>query len=108
MGIQYTEQVKEPGLKLEYTKEEINELFKCKNDFFYFSKYIKIMTEEGKKEFKLYPFQEEMIEMFEENRFNIILSSRQSGKCVDYDTIIEVKYKEEIFKIKIRRTFWKN
>lgn len=63
-------------------KEEIKkELFRCKNDIIYFLKtYAKIQhPSRGKIPFKLYPFQEKVLEAFQANRFNIILKGRQLG-----------------------------
>ena len=79
MPITYDEDIKEPGLQLEYTTEQIKETWKCQNSFEHFTSYMKIISlDEGEIPFKLYEYQKTMINMFIENRFNIILSSRQS------------------------------
>lgn len=76
-----------PGLKksntlTEYTQEQIVELAKCAKDPIYFIRnYIKIKhPKRGKINFNLYDYQEELIRMYMGNRFNIILSARQTGK----------------------------
>lgn len=76
-----------PGLKRshqleEYTPEQLAELIKCANDPVYFIKtYIKIKhPTRGKIAFQLYDYQEELVNMYVNNRFNIILSARQTGK----------------------------
>lgn len=76
-----------PGLKksntlTEYTQEQIVELAKCAKDPIYFIRnYIKIKhPKRGKIAFNLYDYQEELIKMYMGNRFNIILSARQTGK----------------------------
>lgn len=58
-----------------------NELKKCMNDPVYFmKKYCKIQHPiKGKIPFELYPFQEQTLRELQENRFNIILKSRQLG-----------------------------
>lgn len=76
-----------PGLKKsntqsEYTIEQIRELAKCAKDPIYFIRnYIKIKhPKRGKINFNLYDYQEELVRMYMGNRFNIILSARQTGK----------------------------
>jgi hypothetical protein len=59
------------------------------NDPIYFAEnYVKIITlDSGLQPFKPYPYQREMFEQFNENRFNLVLACRQSGKsisCVVY------------------------
>ena len=76
-----------PGLKKphqlsEYGREEIMELQRCSVDPIHFIKtYIKIKhPKHGKIPFNMYDYQEELVSMYMENRFNIILSARQTGK----------------------------
>jgi hypothetical protein len=62
---------------------------KCKEDPVYFAKnYIQIVTlDYGLQPFKMYPFQEKLIQNFHDNRFNICKMPRQTGKsttCVSY------------------------
>ena len=73
--------LKKANTQLEFTEEQLEELVKCSNDPVYFTKYIKIVTlDHGLQPFKMYPFQQEMIESFHDNRFNICKLPRQSGK----------------------------
>ena len=67
-----------------WTKEELVEYKKCLDNPVYFAKeYCKIIhLDEGLVPFNLYPYQERMFEHFEDNRFNIILACRQSGKSI--------------------------
>jgi len=63
-------------------REEIRqELLKCKNDVVYFLKtYAKIQhPAKGKIPFKLFPFQEGVLQAFQANRFNIVVKGRQLG-----------------------------
>ncbi|QDJ96427.1 terminase large subunit [Xanthomonas phage Xoo-sp13] len=76
-----------PGLKkahqqVAYTHEQIIELDRCERDPIYFIRnYVKIKhPKRGKISFALYDYQEELVKMYMENRFNIILSARQTGK----------------------------
>jgi hypothetical protein len=74
--------LKKAGTVSEYTPEMISELRKCKMDPAYFARnYVMIKhAKRGKIKFNLYPYQEEMLKMYQENRYNIILSARQTGK----------------------------
>lgn len=107
--------VKKPGETFEYTQFEIEELDKCKKDFYYFTKYIYVVTESGEELLKLRQYQKEMIDIIKNNRFSVIMSSRQSGKCVVGDSKIwiynvKTKTKEHIkisdFFEKIKCTFF--
>ena len=66
----------------DWTKEQIEEFVKCSQDPVYFAKnYIKIVSlDEGLVPFSMYDFQEEMVQSFHENRFNIAKLPRQTGK----------------------------
>lgn len=74
--------LKKAGVTLPYTKEQIEEIIKCRDDITYFIRnYVKIISlDKGLVLFSLYPFQEEMIETFKNNRFVICLLARQMGK----------------------------
>lgn len=72
----------------EYSLDHIKELQKCSTDPIYFIKtYCQIQhPKHGSVPFKLYPYQEEMISAYQNNRQVIILSSRQTGKCGTFTT----------------------
>ncbi len=74
--------LKKSGTVEEYTPEMIAEIRKCKLDPAYFARnYVMIKhAKRGKIKFALYPYQEEMLQMYKDNRYNIILSARQTGK----------------------------
>ena len=76
--------VKRDGVNEQWTAESILEYKKCMDDPVYFSEYyVKVISlDEGLVPFKLYPYQQEMFEKFNEHRFNIILACRQSGKSI--------------------------
>ena len=81
--------LKKVGTEIQFTKKQIQEYLKCKEDPVYFARnYIKIISlDEGIVPFKMWDFQEELIESFHENRFNIAKLPRQTGKsttCVSY------------------------
>jgi hypothetical protein len=74
--------LKKSGVKVEYTQEQVDEYIKCSNDPVYFAKnYIKIVNvDEGLINFAMWPFQEEMLHLFANNRFVITKCPRQVGK----------------------------
>jgi len=76
--------VKRDGVVQQWTPELIQEYAKCMHDPEYFTeKYIKVISlDKGLVSFGLYPYQCEMFEHFNTNRFNIVLACRQSGKSI--------------------------
>lgn len=68
----------------DWTKAELVEYKKCLDSPQYFAKkYCKVIhLDKGLIPFNLYPYQEEMFESFNQNRFNIVLACRQSGKSI--------------------------
>jgi len=74
-------------IKRGYSKDRFNlnqieELRKCMTDPVYFCRnYVKIQhPTKGRVPFELWPYQEEMISSFHENRYCIALTARQMGK----------------------------
>jgi hypothetical protein len=76
--------VKGDGVNQDFTKEEIQEYMKCMSSPVYFAeKYIKVIApSKGLIDFKPYPYQKKLFKKFNENRFNIVLACRQSGKSI--------------------------
>ena len=74
--------LKKANVQIDFTKEQVEEFIKCKNDPVYFTKnYVKIVSlDEGLVPFKMWDFQTELIEKFHNNRFNIAKLPRQTGK----------------------------
>ena len=74
--------LKKANVSQKFTKRQIAEFLKCADNPVYFiSKYIKIVSlDEGIIPFKMYDFQESMVESFHAERFNIAKLPRQSGK----------------------------
>ena len=76
--------IKKDGITSNFTQEEVLEYAKCMKDPVYFvEKYVKIISlDKGLVPFELYPYQKRMFKQFEDNRFNIVLACRQSGKSI--------------------------
>lgn len=74
--------LKRVGEEIVYTEEQAQELIKCMNDPVYFIKnYIKIVNvDKGLVPFSMWPFQEDMVNTFHNNRFSIAKMPRQVGK----------------------------
>ena len=81
--------LKKANTPLEFTKEQIKEFIKCKQDPVYFAEnYVKIVSlDEGLVPFNMYKFQKKLIRNFHNHRFNICKMPRQTGKsttCVSF------------------------
>tara|TARA_B100000927_G_scaffold29809_1_gene21911 strand:- start:5224 stop:6882 length:1659 start_codon:yes stop_codon:yes gene_type:complete len=81
--------LKKANTQIEWSKSQVKEFIKCKNDPIYFAKnYVKIVSlDKGLVNFDMYDFQEKLIRNFHEKRFNICKMPRQTGKsttCVAY------------------------
>ena len=76
--------VKRDGIQQEWTPDLVQEYAKCMHDAGYFcEKYVKVISlDDGLVPFKLYPYQRQMFDHFNGNRFNIVLACRQSGKSI--------------------------
>jgi len=68
--------------QFKWTDKMIDELKLCNKSILHFAEnYFFITTlDEGKKKIELYKYQKKLLKAFKNNRFNIVLSSRQSGK----------------------------
>ena len=74
--------LKRSNVAQDFTKEQVQEYIKCsRNPAYFIREYVQIVSlDEGLVPFDMYPFQEEMVNKFHENRFNIAKLPRQSGK----------------------------
>ena len=76
--------VKRAGVETQYTEAEFQEYLKCSKDPIHFiQNYCSIISlDEGLVKFDLRGYQESLIRHYDENRFNVVLASRQSGKSI--------------------------
>jgi hypothetical protein len=74
--------LKKANTVVEFSQEQVVEFAKCQQDPLYFARnYIQIVTlDYGLQPFKMYSFQEKMIQRFHNHRFNVCKLPRQSGK----------------------------
>jgi hypothetical protein len=68
--------------QFKWTDQMIDELKLCNKSILHFAEnYFYITTlDEGKKKIELYKYQKRLLKAFKNHRFNVVLSSRQSGK----------------------------
>ena len=76
--------LKQRGVQIDFTKEQVQEVIKCSADPEYFlENYIKVISlDDGIVPFIPYPFQRKLIDSFHNHRFSICKLPRQSGKSV--------------------------
>jgi len=74
--------LKKANVATEFTKKQVEEYIRCKEDPIYFVKnHVKIVSlDEGLVPFKMWDFQEDIITKFHNSRFNIAKLPRQTGK----------------------------
>jgi hypothetical protein len=74
--------LKKANTPIEFTEDQVLQFIKCKEDPVYFAKnYVQIVTlDKGLQPFKMYPFQEKLVNNFHNSRFNICKMPRQTGK----------------------------
>ena len=87
--------LKRLGVEISYTEEQVAEIVKCSEDPIYFIKnYVKIVNvDKGLIPFDMWPFQEDMVQTFHNNRFCIAKMPRQVGKCLQLNTPIRLRNK---------------
>ena len=95
--------------QFEWTPKMVSELKKCKENILHFAEnhfYI-ISLDEGKQKITLHPYQKRALRMIRDNRFSIMLFSRQTGKCLDANTLCKVRNKKtgEIQELTIKKIF---
>lgn len=87
-----------------FTAQQIRQLVRCYNDPLYFMEnfvYIQHPTR-GRQLLKLYDYQQEMVDAIHNNRFSILLTARQLGKCLSKINKVKIKSPEgDIVEIKI-------
>jgi len=76
--------VKRDGVQQSWTPDLIKEYKRCMDNPVYFvENYVKVISlDQGLVPFNLYPYQKNMFKHFGENRFNVVLACRQSGKSI--------------------------
>lgn len=95
---------RDAGILFEYTEEELEELSKCADDCVYFvEKYCKFLNDKGRTLVNLRDYQKEILDMYSDevydeeidqfipkNRYIVILQSRQTAKCLEGNSYVEI------------------
>lgn len=74
--------LRKPGIPYDWSKEELEEIAKCKTDIVYFAeKYVQLFRPDNTYGLvKLRPYQKEYLRLAMNNRFILFLAARQVGK----------------------------
>jgi len=82
--------VRKANIAFGMTDDEVQEYFKCKMSCHYFAqKYCQIKREDGTiGPMILRDYQKDIIDLYTQNRFSILMASRQTGKAQDLDSIV--------------------
>jgi hypothetical protein len=83
------------NVSIPYSLDQAEEIQKCIDDPVYFiCNYVKVVhPDRGVVLMELYDYQKEMINNYHLNRYNIVKTSRQMGKCLGKNTNIRVRKK---------------
>lgn len=89
-GYNNSPNLKKSGVQISFNQAMIDEWKKCKEDIIYFAeRYIRIVNvDRGLIPIELYDYQKDVINKFKNNRRNIVLQSRQSGKTTTATVVI--------------------
>lgn len=100
--------LRKAGLTFRMSGSEIDEYVKCKMDIQYFAeKYCWVKGEKGEPvQLRLRDYQKEILDNFFNNRFNILMASRQTGKCSEFNTIIKIKNSNLEFYTRIGKLYY--
>ena len=81
------------GVSFRMSPEEQEEYIRCALDVHYFTEtYCKVKTEDGSVgQIKLREYQKEILDNFVNSRFNILMASRQVGKCFYFNTLCSIE-----------------
>jgi hypothetical protein len=96
------------GLVFKMSPEEQEEYIRCALDIHYFaSTYCYIKGEEGQPIIiPLRDYQKEILDNFFNNRFNILMASRQIGKCFSFNTKVFVGLNDELLEIRFGKLYY--
>jgi hypothetical protein len=96
------------GVTFRMTPEEQQEYVRCALDVHYFTeKYCKVKTEDGSiNNIKLRDYQVQILDNFVNNRFNILMASRQVGKCFSFNTIISLERDDIKYDIRFGKLYY--
>lgn len=102
--------LKKPNLIYAFNKEERDHYIKASQSVIYFAEnFCKVKNENSKIEtIKLRDYQYDILDMYASNRFSLVMASRQCGKCVTGDTIINIVEDNKEFSMIIYSLYYNN
>lgn len=101
--------VRKKGVKFAMTQEESEEYTKCYLSIYYFAEnYCKIKLEDGTVgQMKLRDYQKDIIKLYTENRYSILMASRQIGKCFSFNGKLRIKdFENQTYDINIGKLYY--
>lgn len=95
--------IRRPNLTFAMTDFEFEEYVKCKINVQYFAeKYCQIKREDGSiGPMKLRDYQKDIIDLYTKNSRSILMASRQTGKCITFNTLVNVEIDNNLIQIPI-------
>ena len=81
-----------------FTPAMVKELKKCRDNIVHFAEnhFTIVNLDRGKETIELYPAQKRVLKSLQNDRFVVLLSSRQAGKCLKDDTIVRIRDKKTL------------
>ena len=81
-----------------FTPAMVKELKKCRDNIVHFAEnhFTIVNLDRGKETIELYPAQKRVLKSLQNDRFVVLLSSRQAGKCLKDDTIVRIRNKKTL------------
>lgn len=100
--------VRRSGVIFKLSDIEQQEYVKCALDINHFTeKYCQVKTDDGSVgSIELRDYQKDMLDSFVDNRFNIIMASRQVGKCFSFNTIISLEKNGFQYDIRVGKLYY--
>ena len=105
------EGVRKKGVRFAMTPSEIEEYIKCKLSVYYFAEnYCKIKLEDGTVgQMHLRDYQKDIIKLYTENRYSILMASRQVGKCLTFNALVNIMDENgKIFRVNLGKIYYEN
>jgi len=100
--------IRRANLTFAMTGFEFEEYIKCKINIHYFAeKYCQIKREDGTiGPMKLREYQKDIIDLYTKNPRSILMASRQTGKCLTFNTLANVESDGKIISVPIGMLYY--
>lgn len=111
--------LRKKGLSFGFTGNEMDEYTKCKIDVTYFANnYCYIKVEDGSySQMRMRDYQYDILDLYDKNKYSILMASRQVGKCFFPTTSVsvyntdtyeyeELKFYQLVFRIKKNKNIY--